>query len=520
MHPFWFFERLGIAATADAKQIKRAYARSLKCIDQQAEREAFERLRAAYEQALAWAAEQRVDMPSQDDTACDAPIRVIPEHPVPAVSGDVLAVPVDDGERRHVELPGADAATDQGLNQPTDLAPSQTSNQAPHQPSNQGLPLPATVAPAAPTDTEKQGTDRDTPSAQARQPRAHDLSWLSIRQWIARLMDPQDVSREQLLDQALNDPHLQHLDGRHQLNTMLIDALYRAPVGQRDLFALAAARFDWAAQGVLTHQHDPRITWVSQVIDQSLLWSSLDPGRAAAYTAALDAALATDRPTPAQAWRHQAALNDLSHEFQAWSTLSLPPGRIDAWRVAYAALPAGYLRRGRVQLAAIATMKWLWRAIKFTVGLFDNWLSRAMVAIMALSVVVHFVAGEDTRTPAQRTSENVMRIAYANADRAPVPGPRALGLDAPMPLDSLMGKIDRASCAATHAILHKREPRVFDDPPLIASLGAHAMLCTANNLWPQLTDPIVRCLETESWAANNQYRPQGNAHCAAVQASK
>lgn len=505
----WFFERLGIAATSDSKQIKRAYARALKRIDQQTEREAFEALRAAYEQALAWAAEHRVDMPSQDDTAYDAPIRVVPEHPVP----------VDDGERRHVELPGADEATDQGQSQPAD-PPSHTSNQAPHQLSQQGLPLPAPVAPTAPTDAQEQSTDRDTPSVQARQQRAHDLSWLSIRQWVARLMDPQDVPYEHLLDQALDDPHLQHLDARHQLDTMLIDALYRAPVGQRDLFALAAARFDWAAQGVLTHQHDPRSTWVSQVIDQSLLWSSLDPGRAAAYTAALDAAIATDRPTPAQAWRHRGALNDLSHEFQAWSTLSLPSGRIDAWRLAYEALPAGYMRRMRAQQAAIASLKWLWRAIKFTVALFDSWASRALVAMLAFSVVIHFVAGEDTRTPAQRTSENVMRIAYANADRAPVPGPRALGQATPIPLDSLMGKIDRRSCASTHEMLHKREPRVFDDPPLIASLGAHAMLCTANNLWPQLTDPIVRCLETESWTANNLYRPQANAHCVAAQVGK
>ena len=50
------FERLRIAPTRDARTIKRAYAVALKAIDQASEREAFERLRQAYEQALAWAA--------------------------------------------------------------------------------------------------------------------------------------------------------------------------------------------------------------------------------------------------------------------------------------------------------------------------------------------------------------------------------------------------------------------------------------------------------------------------------
>ena len=50
------FGRLGIAPTRDIRSIKRAYALALKAIDQASEREAFERLREAYEQALAWAA--------------------------------------------------------------------------------------------------------------------------------------------------------------------------------------------------------------------------------------------------------------------------------------------------------------------------------------------------------------------------------------------------------------------------------------------------------------------------------
>lgn len=458
MHSLWFFERLGIAATSDAKQIKRAYARALKAIDQQAERESFERLRAAYEQALAWAADRRTHIPHSDLAAGDTSIAqdLAHEQPPPAVT--LGKTPPDSDEPRY---PGED-----------------------------------------------------------RPRHAPEISWLTIHQWVARLMNPQGASYASLLDEALRDPQLHHLDAHEQLNSMLMDALYRAPLGQRELFAAAAARFGWAAHGALSQRHRPRQRWVSQVIDQSLLWASLEPATAAAYTAAIDAAAATDQPSPAQVLRHRAALSVLSHDFHAWCALSLPPGHIDAWRTAHDALPAHDVRKVKARQAAIKRLRGFWRAIKFTVGLFDNWLSRAMLAIMALSVVVHVVWGDDTRTPAERVSDNVMRLAYANAERAGPPAPRAAGQDVPMPLESLPGKVDRKACAATHVVLHQREPHVFDDPPLIASLGAHAMLCAAKNVWPQLTDPIVRCLEDESWAASNQYRPQANAHCVAAADAK
>lgn len=49
-------ERLGLAPGADERQVKRAYARELKLIDQERDLEGFQHLRACYEAALAWAA--------------------------------------------------------------------------------------------------------------------------------------------------------------------------------------------------------------------------------------------------------------------------------------------------------------------------------------------------------------------------------------------------------------------------------------------------------------------------------
>lgn len=49
------WQELGIAPTADAREIRRAYASLLKSIDPDRDRDAFQRLREAYETALAWA---------------------------------------------------------------------------------------------------------------------------------------------------------------------------------------------------------------------------------------------------------------------------------------------------------------------------------------------------------------------------------------------------------------------------------------------------------------------------------
>lgn len=110
---------LGIAATRDASEIRRAYARRLKTIDQRIEQEAFQTLRAAYEHALALVAQaSAVEQDSPPPESTRSPVAR------PSAESDPRTARVADSEPRpaHIANPAADEH-DRDVSAPGDPPP-------------------------------------------------------------------------------------------------------------------------------------------------------------------------------------------------------------------------------------------------------------------------------------------------------------------------------------------------------------------------------------------------------------
>jgi len=479
------FERLGIAPTRDVKTIKRAYAVALKAIDQASEREAFEQLRQAYEQVLARAArvgdvdEDWDGEDEQDDDQDDQGASDTSEGDVPiAPSGD---------PRRPVVPP---------------LLPVQ-----PH------------MVPATPTLDD-----------------AHQ----ALHDWIDRLRDAAAGAATAVLEAALADPRLLHLDSHAQLEAQVADLLHGDPAGRIVLFDTAAQRFHWIDRNARPIASAAAAHWISRVVNQDLQWRAQALAERALQQQALQTVTRMATPQPEELRRFASAIESMASDFPDWFALHLEPSghaNLPAWQAAHAKLAPLWARKAERQQRCIGVLR---KAMNLLVGGFllqllaaampPAWqtklaplwardaerkqrrvsaLRRAMNLLVGLFVLLGIAIALSGVTDRLRGIH--APSAAANSSKPGIGTPST----APEPVLAyeFTGAVTHDSCEGAEEFVHESNWLQVGDGDAVALLATRAMRCQDKGLWLRKDDTLMACLRAERAAALGASRAEDARQC-------
>lgn len=167
-------------------------------------------------------------------------------------------------------------------------------------------------------------------------PHSPDESAEGIAHWTHQLMQAPDDQVAQLLDNALSDIRLGHLEARDGLAFSLARALREQPDGRLALFNTARRVFDWNGVNA-PFPHDLELSgWIAMLVDQSEHYSHLPLPLRVRLDAVLMMARRSSQPTTMQAIWHGEAFEQLLSHAPDLSVLELGRARIHAWRGACA----------------------------------------------------------------------------------------------------------------------------------------------------------------------------------------
>ena len=439
------FERLGIAPARDVKTIKRAYAVALKAIDQASEREAFERLRQGYEQALAWAG--RAEETDDEDEEIE-----------------------QDHEGDHGDH------DDQG-------APDNAEPSAPHaDPRRMNAPPPLASPPGPPTVVT-------TSPDEARQ---------ALRHWTDQLRDAPPASVMAVLEAALADPRLLHLDSHAQLEARIADLLHASPAGRAVLFDAAALRFHWTDRNARPVASPAAAHWISRVVNQGLQWHAQAPAAVALQQQALATAARVAAPGPEQTRRFAQALADMARDFPDWFALHLDTqghAHLPAWLALHDKLAPRWARQIERKQRYFGTRGKTLRTLLG--GFFVLLLATAVLS----GVMNRLLANHAPTAVAAGNSNGKVGVGAPPATPEPV-----LAYE-------FTGAVTLDSCESAEEFVHESNWLQVGDSDAVALLATRAMRCQDKGLWSRKDDTLMACLRAERAAALGAGRPEEAQRC-------
>lgn len=455
------FERLGIAPTRDVKTIKRAYAVALKAIDQAGEREAFERLRQAYEQALAWAArEDDEDEEDEEDEQEESrkTASAILTGLTPLSTACPMAPPVDPHR-----MDGPSPLTSPPVRPPA----------APAAPA-----APATVAPS-PNE-------------------AHQ----ALRDWTEQLRTAPPGAVTAVFEAALADPRLLHLDSHAQLEARIADLLHASPAGRAVLFDAAARRFHWTDRNARPIASAAAAHWISRVINQGLQWHAQAPAAVALQQQALATTTRMASPRPEQTRRFAQALADMARDFPDWFALHLDTqghAHLPAWLALHDKLAPRWARQIERKQRYFGTRG---KTLRTLLGGFFVLL----LATAVLSGVMNRLLANHAPTAVAAGNSNSNSNGKVGVGAPPATPEPVLAYE-------FTGAVTPDSCESAEEFVHESNWLQVDDSDAVALLATRAMRCQDKGLWSRKDDTLMACLRTERAAALGAGRPEEAQRC-------